>query len=100
MQFTLEQINQAQKNNNYNFPKLIEEFKKIGVDYFITSVKDGNTDYFDAENDVFSTDGHQDFLVSDNVNKEIFAKRLKLHQNGKTDFQTFCQDCAENGVNN
>lgn len=100
MQFTIDQIKQAQINSNFKFPKLVQELKKIGVSNFITLVTDGHTEYFDEENENISIDGNQDFIISDVLNAEKFLERLKLHQQGETDFPTFCKDCAENGIDN
>ncbi len=36
--------------------------------------------------------------MSNNINKEAFTSKLKAHQNGETDYYTFCKDCSENGV--
>jgi uncharacterized protein YbcV (DUF1398 family) len=100
MKFNLELIKQAKINSKGNFPLLIQEFKNIGVSNFITLVTDGHTEYFDDNNENISIDGNNDLIISDELNPVIFAERLKLHQNGKTDFPTFCKDCAENGVDN
>ncbi|WP_417429319.1 DUF1398 domain-containing protein [Halpernia sp.] len=100
MKFNSDQIHQAQIKSQGNFPILVDEFKKIGVANFITLVTDGHSEYFDAENENISVDGNQDLIISNSLNKEKFTERLKMHQNGKTDFSTFCKDCAENGVDN
>jgi uncharacterized protein YbcV (DUF1398 family) len=36
--------------------------------------------------------------VAENSNKERFIERLRIHQNGGSDYMTFCRDCADNGV--
>lgn len=70
------------------------------VDNFITFVSDGHTEYFDAENESIRDDPKQDLMISESTDKEKFIERLKLHQNGGTDYPTFCKNCAENGIDN
>ena len=100
MKFTLEQITEAQTKSGNIFPVLIQQFKILGVDNFITFVSDGHTDYFDDEKENITSEGSQDLIISDNTNAGKFIERLKSHQNGETDFATFCKDCAENGIDN
>ncbi len=100
MKFNLDQVNQAKSLSEGIFPKLIHEFKKIEVSNFITFVTDGHTEYFDSNNESIISETTQDLIISDELNKEKFAERLKLHQKGGTDYPTFCKDCAENGVDN
>lgn len=100
MKFTLEQIKEAPTKSGNMFPVLIQQFKILGVDNFITFVSDGHTDYFDDEKESLGTDSSTDFVISENTNSEKFLERLRLHQNGGTDFLTFCKDCAENGIDN
>jgi uncharacterized protein YbcV (DUF1398 family) len=99
--FTIEQIEQAHKNvkSGTDFPKYIQTIKEFGVKSFETWVKDSHTAYFGENN--FSTKSkpkYKDLLISDNTNKENFITQLKSHQQGKTDYFTFCKDCAEMGI--
>ncbi|MDG4651671.1 DUF1398 family protein [Chryseobacterium arthrosphaerae] len=36
--------------------------------------------------------------ISQHLHLENFKIRLKLHQQGSTDYMTFCNDCAVNGI--
>lgn len=99
--FTVEQIEQAHKQvkSGADFPKYIQEIKKLGVKGFETWVIDSHTEYF-GENS-FSTKSkskYDDLIISDKSNKENFIFQLKAHQQGKTDYLTFCKDCAESGI--
>ncbi len=100
MKLTLEQINVAKIESQFIFPIYIQKLKKLGVNNFITFVSDGHTQYFDAENESISDDPKQNLTISEYINKEKFIERLQLHQNGGTDYATFCKDCAENGIDN
>ena len=99
--FTVEQIEQAHKKvkSGADFPKYIQEIKKLGVKGFVTWVKDSHTEYFGENN--FSTQSiskYDDLLILNNSDREKFIIQLKAHQQGKTDYFTFCKDCAETGI--
>jgi uncharacterized protein YbcV (DUF1398 family) len=99
--FTAEQIEKAhgKVKSGADFPKYIQEIKELGVKSFETWVKDSHTVYFDGNN--FSTNSkskYDDLIISENCSKERFVTQLKEHQQGKTDYFTFCKDCAETGI--
>ncbi|MET3537463.1 DUF1398 domain-containing protein [Chryseobacterium limigenitum] len=101
MKFTIEEIKAEHQKvkSGADFPKYIQAIKNRGVSHYTVYVSDGNTEYFDQENRSDSTGSKYDVLtISENVNLENFKSRLKLHQQGGTDYLTFCKDCAENGV--
>lgn len=99
--FTAEQIEKAHGNvkSGADFPKYIQEIKGLGVKSFEPWVKDSHTVYFGENN--FSTNSkskYDDLIISENCSKERFVTQLKEHQQGKTDYFTFCKDCAETGI--
>lgn len=99
--FTVNEIHEAHAKvkSGANFPKYIQEIKKIGVKSFETWVKDSHTNYFGSNN--FSTQSkaqYPDLSVQEISNKEEFARLLKIHQQGETDYFTFCNHCAETGI--
>lgn len=99
--FTAAQIEQAHEKvkSGADFPKYIQEIKAMGVLAFETWVKDSHTEYFGA--DGFKTSSapqYENLSIAYEVNKDQFVKQLKAHQQGQTDYYTFCKDCAENGV--
>ena len=99
--FTIEQIEQAHKKvkSGADFPKYIQEIKELGVKSFETWVEDSHTEYFGENNfSIKSKSKYSDLIVSENSNKEDFKTKLKEHQQGKTDYFTFCKDCAETGI--
>ncbi len=99
--FTIEQIEQAHKKvkSGADFPKYIQEIKELGVKSFETWVEDSHTEYFGENNfSIKSKSKYSDLIISENSNKEDFKTKLKEHQQGKTDYYTFCKDCAETGI--
>ncbi len=101
MEFTIEDIaTEHQKvKSGADFPQYIQAIKSLGVSHYTTYVSDGNTEYFNGDHQSVQTGSKYDILnISGNVNPENFKVRLKLHQQGGTDYLTFCNDCAVNGV--
>ena len=99
--FTVEQIKAAHSNvkSGADFPKYIQEIKTLGVIGFETWVKDSHTKYFGRNG--YNTESkpmYELLTISEAVNKEKFIYCLKIHQEGKTDYHTFCKDCAETGI--
>ncbi len=99
--FTVEQIEEAHKKvkSGAEFPKNIQEIKELGVMGFETFVKDSHTKYFWANNfEVSSFPKYENLETSGKTDLEKFKLQLKAHQKGKTDYFTFCKDCAETGI--
>lgn len=86
-------------NNGADFPAYIRAIKKLGVSHYTVSVEDGNTEYFDGEGKSEHTGSkYATLTISKNLNPNGFKERLKLHQQGGTDYVTFCSDCANTGI--
>jgi uncharacterized protein YbcV (DUF1398 family) len=99
--FTVEQIKAAHSKvkSGADFPAYIQDLKKLGVKYYETFVADGHTDYYGA-NDYKTTSPvkYEISTVTETSNKEQFKADLKAHQDGKTDYPTFCNDAAKSGI--
>ena len=99
--FTIEQIELAHSKikSGAEFPKYIQEIKEIGVTAFETWVTDSHTKYFGKDD--FTTKSkpkYKELAIANNRDKEKFSQYLKIHQKGETDYFTFCQHCAETGI--
>ena len=99
--FTIEEIKKAHSKvkSGAHFPAYIQDLKKLGVTSYETFVSDGHTDYYGA-NDYKTTSPakYENLVVTDIPNKEQFKTDLNAHQNGKTDYPTFCNDTAKSGI--
>ena len=99
--FTVAQIKAAHSKvkSGADFPKYIQELKALDVTAYETWVKDSHTEYFGA-NDyrTSSTPMYEDKLIANSSDKATFEHYLKIHQQGKTDYLTFCNHCAETGI--
>ena len=99
--FTIDQIKAAHSKvkSGADFPRYIQEITALGVTSYETFVKDGQTHYHGAANRTVSSDlKYGPLRIADESNKEQFKQDLKAHQQGKTDYVTFCDDCAKSGV--
>ena len=99
--FTIDQINEAHAKvkSGADFPNYIQDLIKLGVTGFETFVTDGHTVYFGADGaEIQSSATYTTLKLADESDKDQFIEDLKDHQQGKTNYQTFCLDCAWSGV--
>ena len=100
-QFTIAQIEQEHEKvkTGADFPQYIQAIKKLGVAEFVTHVSDSHTQYFGNNGHQLSSKAQYEPLVVAAVShKKKFAKYLKMHQAGQTDYFSFCKHCAETGI--
>lgn len=99
--FTIEQIKIAHSKvkSGADFPEYIQNLKKLGVTYYETFVSDGHTDYYGTNEYKTSSPAQYGLLkIEDVPNIDQFKIDIKSHQQGKTDYLTFCKDCAKAGL--
>lgn len=99
--FTVEQIKAAHSKvkSGADFPAYIQDLKKLGVIYYETFVADGHTNYYGANNyKTTSPAKYPDLAIAESSNEEQFKSDLKVHQEGKTNYPTFCSDSAKSGI--
>lgn len=99
--FTVAQIEKAHENvkSGADFPKYIQEIKLMGVISFETWVSDSHTIYNGDHNFSVSSQAQYDLLtIAHHSDKLNFSLYLKKHQQGETDYFSFCNHCAQTGV--
>lgn len=99
--FTAEQIKAAHSKvkSGADFPAYIREIKQLGVTHYEAAVSNGNADYYGAADHSISTGAkYETLVVAVSSNPEQFKADLLAHQQGKTNFPTFCSDCAKSGI--
>lgn len=99
--FTIEQIKAAHSKvkSGADFPSYIREIKQLGVTGYEVFVTDGSTSY-SGENG-FKTSAPAKYgklPIAVKTNAAQFIADLKAHQQGKTDYMTFCSGCAKSGI--
>lgn len=101
MSFTLEHIKEAHSKvkSGADFPNYIQDLVKLGVKKYETYVSDGHSVYFSKDNVTLSSVAKYPGLeIAKTSHKDQFKHDLKHHQQGGTDYMTFCKDCARAGV--
>ena len=96
--FTIDQIKAAHEKvkSGADFPNYIQELITLGLKGYDTFVVDGRVSYYGENNFVASTDKKYDALtVAASANKERFIEFLVMHQDGQTDYMTFCNHAAQ-----
>lgn len=99
--FTLQQMKaaHAKVKSGADFPRYIQEIKALGLKRYTYSVTDGTIIYY-GENgyQVPAPAVYEPKSINPNASAEQLSHVIKIHQQGQTDFPTFCQQSAEAGV--
>lgn len=99
--FTIEDINKAGEKiqTGADFPRFAWDLKKLGVKRSDTYVMNGMAIYFGEEDHtVESGPVYENLLIEEESDAEVLKEALKEHQQGQTDYQTFCRQAAGAGV--
>jgi len=99
--FTIQQIQTAHSKvqSGADFPKYIKEIKQLGILSYETYVTDGQTVYFGLDEYMLSSSvKYESLQIALTLSLENFKRDLKAHQQGQTDYPTFCKDCAKSGI--
>ncbi|MFI5156049.1 MAG: DUF1398 domain-containing protein [Chitinophagales bacterium] len=99
--FQLTEIKEAHSKvkSGADFPKYVQDLIGLGVKKYDTYVDDGHTLYFGENNyQIKSEPKYSKLDVAKAGNSEKFKQFLKAHQQGQTDYPTFCNHAAETGV--
>jgi len=100
--FQLSEIKEAHSKvkSGADFPRYVQDLIKLGVAKYDTFVNDGHTLFFGDDNDhqIQSEAKYATLEVANNSDQERFVNYLKIHQQGQTDYPTFCKHSAETGV--
>lgn len=99
--FTINQIKEAHAKvqSGADFPKYVQELIELGVIRYDNYVNDGHCIYF-GKNDfnITSEAEYASITIAEISDTEKFKHCLKIHQQGQTNYPTFCSDAAETGV--
>lgn len=99
--FTIDQIHEAfgKVKSGADFPQFVQDLKAIGVTHYDNYVADGRTVYFGTNN--FSIRGEPKYsamLINANSSADKLKHSISIHQQGQTDYPTFCNQAADAGV--
>lgn len=99
--FTLDQITAAHEKvkTGADFPNYIQELISLGVKGYDSIVTDGRVSYFGDNDFTANSDKKYDEMpIAPIANKERFIEFLVQHQDGQSDYFTFCQQAAQCGI--
>ncbi|MET0462568.1 MAG: DUF1398 family protein [Chitinophagaceae bacterium] len=102
MKFTLEQLKAAHSKvkSGADFPGYIQEIKKLGLVSYEYDVRTGATNYIGSGGHEVRSGGWYNEPITINfiVNAEAVKESIRKHQQGSSDFLTFCREVASSGV--
>jgi len=99
--FTLQQLEtaHAKVKSGADFPRYIQEIKALGLLTYKFMVKDGSTVYHGAQgHQLIAAAIYEPLPISPVASLEALLHAISIHQQGQTDFLTFCGQVAEAGV--
>ncbi len=99
--FTLEQIQAIHANvkSGADFPRYIQELIQLGVLSYTIHVDNGLTFYLGRNNFSISSEAQYPLQEINSIgHTHKLEHALKIHQQGLTDYPTFCKQAAEAGV--
>ncbi len=99
--FTIAQIKEAHSKvkSGADFPVYIQDLIELGVQGYDIFVNDGHEEYFGTNNyRVATTNNYDSIAIAPLANKERFIEFLVMHQDGQTDYLTFCNHAAQCGI--
>ena len=98
--FTEQQVLQAHSKvkSGADFPKYVQEIKNLGLTFYEFWVTDGHISYHGNE-DVINGQPKYPFMEIPSISSVATLRHnISIHQQGQTDFLTFCRQAADAGV--
>src|SRR5215471_14732002 len=99
--FTPEQIKAAHSKvkSGADFPGYVQEMKSLGISFYEHYVSDGHIQYHGSNNFTLSVDAKWTPIeIARTGDQEKLKHSLLIHQQGQTDYISFCKQAAETGV--
>ncbi|MGH2312180.1 DUF1398 family protein [Streptococcus uberis] len=81
-----------------DFPSLVKAYIALGIVTNAINIQTGQATYVTKDGQKCEMPAYQVEEVVTKCNSSEFLEKLKSHQAKETDFPTFCQDCAANGI--
>jgi uncharacterized protein YbcV (DUF1398 family) len=90
---------QARVKTGADYPRLVQELKHMGVHSYDHVVADGSNVYHGADGHTVTISHSQEQIpVATGSSAEALRQTIAIHQQGKTDYPTFCRQAGEAGV--
>lgn len=99
--FTEQQLKAAHSKvkTGADFPGYIQEIKSFGLTTYEYWVNNGRITYYGENGHIVnSAPKYQEMAIAKNPSATALRYTIAIHQQGQTDFLTFCNQAAEAGV--
>ncbi len=99
--FTLQQLKvaHAKVRTGADFPRYVQEIKQLGLLRYEFMVADGSFVYYGSGGYKVSREAsYASLVISPVASEDALRHTIAIHQQGQTDFVTFCRQAAEAGV--
>ncbi len=99
--FTIDEIHAAfaKVKSGADFPQFVQDLKEIGVTHYDNFVSDGRTKYYGLNDFTLNGDSkYPEMQVNDSSSSNTLKQAISIHQQGQTDYPTFCKQAADAGV--
>ena len=99
--FTEQQLKAAHSKvkTGADFPRYIQEIKSLGLVSYEFWVTDGHTTYYGKQgHKINSTPKYELLTIANTSSTSLLKHNIAIHQQGQTDFITFCTQAAQAGV--
>lgn len=99
--FTLQQLKaaHARVKTGADFPQYIQEIKALGLLTYDYLVQNGVTVYHGADGHTVTADAiYPNLNINPAPSPQALQQAISIHQQGQTDFFTFCRQAADAGV--
>ena len=99
--FTIEQVKaaHAQVKSGADFPRYVQDMKALGVTSYEHLVHDGHINYKgDAGYQISGDAKYPAISIAAEPSTQELKDALSVHQQGQTDYFTFCRQAAAAGV--
>lgn len=99
--FTASQIHEAgaRIRSGADFPAYVQELKSLGVLRYETWVSNGKTVFFGSDDYVLEAEPkYAELAVAETGSAQELRHAIHIHQQGQTDYPTFCEQAGKAGV--
>lgn len=99
--FTLQQLKaaHARVRSGADFPRYIQEIKQLGLVTYEFSVADGSIIYYGRNSHQVNAGAiYEPLDINTTASAAALQHTIQIHQQGLTDFITFCEQAAQAGV--
>jgi uncharacterized protein YbcV (DUF1398 family) len=98
--FTAKQIRDehCKVKTGADYPRYIQTLKGMGITHYEFIVANGLNTYYGNQHQVTDEPKYKHLFIADKSSKDALTHAIAIHQQGQTDFKTFCQMAAAAGV--